>query len=82
MQGRDWNHCCKTWGRLLQARAAPGDSTEMFICSRSVVTSTGAVQINSVTMSWDSKDVAVSKGYLRLQLSSLLHLIYALKAFL
>ncbi|NXA71100.1 KDM4B demethylase, partial [Mohoua ochrocephala] len=57
VESRNFNHCCKMgvcaslrreerWGRLFQASSASGDNIEMFICSRSVVTSTRAVQIN------------------------------------
>lgn len=66
VESRDFNPCCKMgvceslhreerWGRLLQAGSASGDNAEMFICSRSVVTSMRAVQINWVTLSWEKQ---------------------------
>lgn len=66
VESRNFNHCCKMgvcdslhreerWGRLLQVSSASGDNTEMFICSRSVVTSMRAVQINWLTGSWEKQ---------------------------
>lgn len=66
VQSRNFNHCSKMgvcaslqreerWGSLWQASLASGDNPEMFICSRGVVRSRRAEQINGVAVSWEKQ---------------------------